>query len=98
MKAKSYLKLYVIRQKSTGNMMPEIYQKKGYTHSEPENPHTSIPRLFVTRSRATRALNYWLIGKQSAFLAGDEVIHKIVTVPDRNPEDMEITSVQLELP
>ena len=98
MKAKTFLELYVIRQKSTGMMMPEVYWKKGYTNTEPESPHIATPRLFVTKAGASRALAQWLLGQQSAFTGVDDVIRKIVTVPDRNPEDMEITSVRLELP
>ena len=67
MKAKTYLELYVIRQKSTGRMLPEIAWKKGYTHTEPESPNIAVPRLFPTVGGASRALAWWLIGKRSAF-------------------------------
>lgn len=98
MKASSYLVLYVIRQKSTGKMLPEIYQKKGYTHTEPWWPGVATPRLFSSKAGAGRALGQWLKGKQSAFLAGDEVIFKLETCPERDREDMEIVEVRLELP
>ncbi len=97
MKAKTYLELYVIRQKSTGKMMPEIYWKKGYTHTEPESPYIAVPRLFQSTAGASRALGQWLKGKQSAFVAKDEVIRKLETVPSRDPRDMEIVPVKLEL-
>jgi len=44
MKAKVSLQLYVIRQKSTGKMMPEVYWKKGYTHTEPISPYIAVRR------------------------------------------------------
>ena len=98
MKAKVSLQLYVIRQKSTGKMMPEVYWKKGYTHTEPISPYIAVPRLFSSKAGAARALGHWLNGKQSAFAVGDDIIRKIVTVPDRDPEDMEIVEARLELP
>lgn len=100
MKAKTFLLLYIIRQKSTGKMLPEIYQKKGYTHTEPESPTFATPRLFTTRAGASRALSQWIKGKQSAFYdeIGGNVIHKLETVPERDPRDMEIVEARLELP
>lgn len=99
MKASSYLVLYVIREKSTGKMMPEIYQKKGYTHTEPEWPYLATPRLFSSKAGASRALGQWLKGKQSTFLVeGDDVIHKLETVPERDPRDMEVVDIMLLLP
>ena len=98
MKAKVSLQLYVIRQKSTGMMMPVDYWEKGYTHTEPISPYIAVPRLFPSKAGAARALGQWLKGKQSAFAAGDEIIRKLETVPDRDPKDMEIVEVRLELP
>ena len=98
MKAKVSLQLFVIRQKSTGKMMPEIYWKKGYTHTEPESPYIAVPRLFPSRAGAARSLARWLQGRQSVIGTGDDLIHKLETVPDRDPEDMEIVEARLELP
>lgn len=98
MKATSYLVLYVIREKSTGKFMPEVYWKKGYTHTYPISPFIATPRLFSSRAGAARALGQWLKGRQSTFVAGDEVIYKLETVPERDREDMEIVEVRLELP
>lgn len=97
MKATSYLVLYVIREKSTGKMLPEIYQKKGYTHTEPYWPGVATPRLFTSKAGASRALGHWFKGKQSAFVVGDVVIRKLEIVCSRDPEDMEVVEVRLEL-
>ena len=51
-------RFYAIREKGTNRYLPEV--GRGYTHSEPEA--FSVPRLFLDKAGAKRALTWWRKG------------------------------------
>ena len=94
------MKYYAIKHKPTGYYMPEIYAKRGYTHTEPLAPSRSTPRLFMSRAGAARALGNWLKGITSVTrtrgdgweIDDDETWHTEHR-PERKAEDMEIVAI-----
>lgn len=104
------MNLYFIRQKSTGYYLPEPNGRagRGGSHTEP-NPDSSLARIFRSERSAKIALNAWLKGKYVAdrwcsdgHPGNDwepnyyEDI-RIVPVPQRKREDMEIVSAKIPM-
>ena len=56
---------FVIRHKTTGELMPQAKRDKGYSHWNPSHPEhkflaaTGVPRLIDTRRRAARCISMW---------------------------------------
>lgn len=85
-----------IRHKPTGGMLPNV-RGYGFTKTEPELDEP--PRLFVRRSSAAQALNYWLDGEiTEAYVDNDfggEVTLQVRPKPHRKREDMEIVEIEV---
>jgi hypothetical protein len=97
------IECYAIRQKSTGNFLPQAHdgRGKGFTRDEPVPASEHLPRLFALKQSARAALRWWLQGITSRCYSGgsleDEPYEdtKTVLVPTRRAEDMEIVVVRL---
>lgn len=90
------MKLYAIRQKSTGFYLPHSPSHRGNTWTEPEAD--VVPRLYIRMATAKRVLSWWLRGSYATKIdpqswSGCGVEH--FPQPHRSAADMEI--VQLEL-
>lgn len=98
---------YAIRQKSTGHFLPGD-TRSGYTRTEPADPASRPPRLFVNRASAKQALDCWLMGiwslKTISYGVYDDVEYdQIIDTPDkpeegRNRDDMEVVQLVLKRP
>ena len=87
--------LWAIKEKGTGNFMPEIPGwKKAYTHHEPEPVTKYPPRLFMRRQSAQIALTYWLQGTLVSRYddEGEGYLKLEAPVTPRIKENMEIVS------
>lgn len=99
------LTFYAIRHKPSGGYLPEPAGRmgRGGSHVEPATDGTR-PRLFTTERAARIALSTWLKGKVVRasgydYKNGDywEDV-KLIPIPSRSREDMEIVSTSLVLP
>ena len=54
---------YAVHKKTTGEFLPQLSRKRGYTHAEPTGLQLAIPRLHMSKSNARRALQAWVAGK-----------------------------------
>lgn len=96
---------FAIRHKPTGGYLPEITGvRAGYTHTEPETH--SVPRLFLDKAAAQRALTWWLKGATSVWRGQSsnpdswgEYEEDWSTEPQehRKAEDMEVVPVLVKL-
>jgi len=100
------IECYAIRQKSTGNFLPQAHKarKGGFTHDEPVLASDKLPRLFSLPRHAKQAMNWWLAGVTSAYhyqtgspwdIPDWEEGIKTVPVQERKADDMEIVTVRL---
>jgi len=96
------IKVYAIRQISTGWFMPatapQRHRQRGYTRDEPTE--RCVPRLFLQRKYAKLALRAWLKGAWiETHAPGDyhgqlePTGMEIVPVEGRKSEDMEIVQL-----
>jgi hypothetical protein len=100
------MKVYAIREKGTDKYLPQLKNKRGYSHYEPlPNGGKLGPRLFMSRHAATVALTVWKKGKVEAVIYDGEHDHnKTVPVPGRKGLEMEVVefvlieSAKLEVP
>jgi hypothetical protein len=97
------MKLYFIRQKSTGHYMvaPTGRGGRGGSHCQP-SANTDLARIFRSERSAKLSLNAWLKGKWVAYRGMDpghpgndwEAYYyediSIIPVPERDATDMEI--------
>lgn len=90
------MKVFAIRQKSTGFFMPASSKKRGYSRDEPTAD--CVPRLFLKEVAAKAALRMWLQGEWSYELVeheagdyGQEL--EVRPVEGRNADDMEIVEL-----
>lgn len=98
----SIRELWVIRHKPSGGYLPGLPSglRAGYTATEPTT--TQIPRLFVDKGAARRALTWWLKGVTSVnrekdyWGEYDETWHEH-PMPERKLEDMEVVPCLLKL-
>ena len=95
--------LWAIKEKSTGNFMPELPGwRRGYTHLDPLPKEKAKPRFFRARGHAVNALTFWSKGPHvtkyshstSGFGVDDWVTVEAQPVADkpRNKQDFEIVS------
>lgn len=58
---------FIIRQKSTGNVLPNYRRKMGFTHDEPQPLCHDVlpdgPRLFTSFEQATNCLKRYCMGR-----------------------------------
>jgi hypothetical protein len=60
--------VYALRHGATGTLMPEMKNRKGYSHWSPGQPGgipdvaTNMPRLFPSRTSAVLARSQWVRG------------------------------------
>lgn len=97
------IKVYAIRQRSTGFFMPatapQRHRQRGYTRDEPTEG--CVPRLFLRKQYAELALRAWLKGEwRETYAAGDwhgmePAGMEIVPVEGRKAEDMEIVELMI---
>lgn len=85
-----------IRHKPSGGMLPNV-RGYGFTKTEPELDEP--PRLFVRRSSAAQALNYWLEGEHIESNPDNdfsgEIKLRVIPKPHRRREDMEIVEIEI---
>lgn len=93
------MKVFAVRQKSTGLFIPRLAngQRRGGSHLEPSNARE--PRIFHNRLAARTFLSNWLRGifenNRSIGLDGEEDYGlKITKQPHRNKDDMEIVEFE----
>lgn len=99
---------YAIREKATGNFLPQSDRTvgSGFTKFEPRKPEAVPPRLFTSIGAARCALTWWLKGhhKQNTDTDEDYFGHSYTytigptgPVPGtaRDPNSMEIVSINL---
>lgn len=95
---------YVIRHKSTGQLMPEV-KRRGYTHWNPNTnsmPNTSIgiPRLLHSRRQAHRCIVQWasLPNAKTVYSMSDEYSEELdidIKLDGRKKDDLEIIEARL---
>ncbi len=101
-------KLYAIKQKSTGNFLPQSDRtvREGFTKMEPAFPLRIPPRLFTTERAAKCALTWWLKGEVGLHTETDEDWlghpYTIATGPGkahpvegRDADDMEVVPLSI---
>jgi hypothetical protein len=84
------MKVFAVRQKSTGLFIPrlETGKRRGGSHLEPSNVRE--PRIFHNRQAARAFLSNWLQGIFKNEGGYFEMEVNIVKQPHRNKDDMEI--------
>lgn len=93
---------FAIRHNPTGGYLPTLPRgrRNGYSFSEPEKPdETNTPRLHHTLTEARIVLTVWLQGQQFYSYDGDGCtsFDKLVPIPSRKREEMEIVRINLVL-
>ena len=90
---------WAIQHIPTGNFLPEISYRAGYTWTEPEPANVKQPRLFKSQKNANLALKAWLAGKyvNSWDYEGEWDGIDILPKPHRRPEDMRIVEIELKM-
>lgn len=99
------LTLYAIRHDPSGHFLPARKRGRGYSHDTPQSASEVIPRLFVKKLGASRALTAWLQGVFTARfeLSNDDqanveewldVDHR----PERKADEMSVVPVKVRLP
>lgn len=101
------MRYYVIRHKKTGDLMPEVKTRGGYSHWNPNNPNMpkifwGVPRLLDTRRRAAKCIIQWFVNQNGrrhfAQSYGGEYDEIIDFKPDgRKKDDLEIIEVDIIL-
>jgi hypothetical protein len=92
------MKVYAVRQKSTGLFIPklEVGKRRGGSYLEPSDVRP--PRIFHSAAAAKAFLSNWLQGhfKNSYYQdeTGSELCIEVVKQPHRKKEDMEIVEFQ----
>ncbi len=97
---------YVIRHKTTSELMPQALRNKGYSHWNPSHPEhkfesaTGVPRLIDTRRRAARCISMWASApnaKRTSYQQYDGEWDDDVDIKQdgRTREDLEIVEVDL---
>lgn len=107
------MKVYVIRHRPTGHVMPSrVYTSGGWSHWDHLGPqhghHDGSPRLFYSRESARNALVAWLRGRWTKVITTEggweEPTYDVENPPEpahdhtRHVEDMEIVEGELSLP
>lgn len=98
--------LFAIRHKPSGGFLPGLPSglRAGYTSTEPTTH--DVPRLFIDKGAANRALTWWLKGtiyvnryQSTNPDSWGEVCEdwKEELIPERKREDMEVVPVLLKL-
>lgn len=105
--------MYAIRKKDTDCFMPNITTQHGHSASKPEPQGGPLgPRLFMTKSGASKALASWLKGEwvrrpanfgtgelfeEQASYSGTGELFDIVHRPERVARDMAVVPVKLSI-
>ena len=93
------MKVFAVRQKSTGLFIPrlETGKRRGGSHCEPSDIRE--PRIFHNRLAARSFLGNWLQGKfvNQSYYGSWETEHylEVIKQPHRKKEDMEIVEFEL---
>ena len=91
------MKVYVIRQISTGFYFPNTRCKNGRRGSTHRNfAPNQIPKIFSRRNTAAQCLYYWLLGDWNEFTENDGTKNIIISHrPERDKNDYEIVEMFL---
>lgn len=99
---------YAIRHIRTGELMPQVLTRGGYSHWNPDNPNMphnifdGTPRLHMTRRKAKRCIVQWFVcqnGRRGWYQSYEgDVFDEIKVKEDgRKKEDLEVVEVELEV-
>lgn len=95
------MRFYIIKHKSTGQIMPLMKRNRGYSHWNPAIDKTvysiitNIPRLLLTEAQAKRVINGWYNCRNSRNdIDGDFCLGPM---DNRKKEDLEIIPVIVSL-
>ncbi len=99
---------YVIRHKTTQELMPQSIRKSGYTHWNPSVKETSrdyflnVPRLFYEKRKASLAASQWFHNPNLARRPNDDNpknfnLELRIKNDGRKKDDIEIIEVELVL-
>lgn len=96
---------YAIRHIRTGELMPEVRTRGGYSHWNPDNSNMPIkiffghPRLFETRKRAIRCISQWVSCQNGRrhfnqnYFTGECDDSIDIKLDGRKKEDLEVVKV-----
>lgn len=87
------MKLYVIRHKKTGNIMPVEYVKRGSYWDGIETCY--VPRLFESRISATNFITNWVRGYASRKASSPNQVSIGYTPCGRQRSDVEVLEAEI---
>jgi hypothetical protein len=97
---------YVIRHKTTGEIMPQAEKNRGYSHWNPNHPEhefkqrLGVPRLIDTRRKAVRCIQMWAAnpnGRRTGYRSHNGEWDDLVDFKEdgRTSDDLEVVEVDL---
>lgn len=97
---------FAIRHKATKELMPQMRRGRGYSHWNPDNPHSiefcyrmalGIPRLLESRKRALNCITQWFCQPNAKNFYSDDGVDLSIKDDGRQKDALEVVEIRLEI-
>lgn len=99
-------KLYAIRHKATLELMPQMRRGRGYSHWNPDNPHSiefcrrmalGIPRLLGSKKNAKSCIVQWFCQPNAKNFYSEDGVDLSIKDDGRSKDALEVIEVELQI-